>query len=113
LEAELRGVAPAGYGFVFGLPSLSQLIFCPIFGKYGPRIGIKFCTYFGVGLEALCGFLFGFLAYVKDATLFISLSALLRFFQGFGGAISRSSVVLVLSGMYPDKVMHVPIHRIN
>ena len=105
LEAEHRGIEPAGYGFVFALPNLAQLIFLPIFCKHAPRIGIKFCVVLGCVIETLCGYLFGFVAYVQSAQLFIALSALLRFCQGFGSALSRSSGVLVLSGIYPDKVM--------
>ena len=110
LEAEHRGVEPSGYGFVFGLPCLAQLLFLPIFSKHAPRIGIKFCTAIGSVIETLGGFLFGYLAYVQSAPLFIALSALMRFCQGFGSAISRSSAILVLSSMYPGKVMHVEIH---
>ena len=104
LEAERKGASPFQYGFVFAIPSLSLFIFSPVFGKYTTKLGVKSCLCFGSVLESLSGFLFVFLSYFQSANLFIFVSSVLRFSEGFGASMSRGSSLGILTTMFPNKV---------
>ena len=78
-EAEKKGVRPSQYGFVFGICNLAAFFFAPLFGRYGEKIGAKTLFKVGTFTNALMGIAFGFLSFIDDATMFISLSYFLRY----------------------------------
>ena len=88
-EAKKRGASASEYGFVFGIANVSLLIFSPIFGKYGTKIGTKTCFNVGSVLQGVSGFLFAFLAYFDEnqTTSFLGLAYLLRFLEGLGNSL--------------------------
>jgi hypothetical protein len=78
LICKLPGATPSQYGFVFGIANLAAFISAPIFGRFGPSIGLKYLYNFGAFVQALCGLAFGFLDYVTDVSAFLGLSYFLR-----------------------------------
>ncbi|TRY70790.1 hypothetical protein TCAL_04819 [Tigriopus californicus] len=106
-EAEKMGATPAQYGFVFGIANLSLFIFSPIFGKYGPRLGAKLCFTTGSIFQGVSGFLFAFLPLLKNCEVFITLSYVLRFAEGFGTAMAWSAAVGILMKLFPNKVAQI------
>lgn len=106
-EAEKMGATPAEYGFVFGIANLSLFLFSAVFGKYGAKIGPKFCFNCGAVMQGVSGFLFAFLPYVGTTGGFIGLSYLLRFLEGMGTAMAWSSVLGILMQIFPNKVAKI------
>ena len=69
----------------------------PVFGKFGNRIGVHWMLKIGSLIQGIAGALFGFLVFIKDTTLFITLSYLLRFLHGVSSVAAWASVNTILS----------------
>ena len=98
-----HGATPTQYGFVFGIPQLSIVIFSPLVGKYGGKCA-KMCFITGSLLGGVSGFVFGFFTEIKDVASFIGLSYLFRFLEGIGLAMMWGSCIGILLNIFPNKV---------
>ena len=102
-EAESKGLTASQYGLVFGTAPLTMLIFGPIFGRYGSKIGAKLCFVSGALLQGFSGVFFAFLPYCENAYAFIGLSYILRIAEGLGTSMCWSSSLVVLQSIFPNK----------
>ena len=102
-EAESKGATASQYGLVFGITPLTLFICGPIFGRYGSKIGAKFCFISGAVLEGVSAVLFAFLMYCENTGTFIGLSYVLRIIQGVGTSMCWSSSLGILQQIFPNK----------
>ena len=103
-EAERKGATPSQYGFVFGIYHLSLFGFSPIFGKYGPKIGVEYLYIGGLVLLGVITTSFAFLEYFQDPNVFIGISYVLRFIEGVGSAMRWGPGVVLAVQLFPDNV---------
>lgn len=103
LIAEQKGALPSQYGFVFGILNLSALIFAPLFGRFGNKIGSTYLYSMGCFSQGVISSLFGLLQYVDSTGVFIGLSYGLRFVNGIADAAVWGSSLAILLKMFPDK----------
>ena len=103
LIAEQKGASPSQYGFVFGILNLSALIFAPLFGRFGNKIGSTYLYTMGSFSQGVISILFGLLQYVTSTEVFIGLSYGLRFVNGIADAAVWGSSLAILLKMFPDK----------
>ena len=102
-EAERKGARPSQYGLVFGITSLSAVIFAPIFAHFGNVVGAKLIVNVCGVTQGAVGILFGLLEYVDLTWLFLASSYLLRFVEGICLAACNGSLLAILMNMFPSK----------
>ena len=103
-EAEKKGATPSQYGFVFGIYELVIFLFCPIYGKFLDTIGVKLVNNTGIFVVSATCLLFGFLAYMNDATTFIAFSFIIRVVEATGTSAFITSAFSIIAQEFPDDV---------
>ena len=107
IEAELKGATISQSGFVFGIYSLVGFIFSPLVGKYGTRMSQAYLYNLGAFVQSFCTLSFGFLHYIYDVNLFLTLAYTLRILLGIANAASFVSLLAALMTLYPNKVAKI------
>ena len=90
--AKSRDLSDSLIGIIFSSFAISNFLatmFTPLLIK---RVGRQELLYFGLILEGVCSICFGFISFVSDYTLFTLCSFVIRFLQGFGGAVVQTLI---------------------
>ena len=95
-EAALKGATATQFGGVFGIIHLAIVLASPVMGKLVTRLGVANIFKFGALLTSASTFGFGFLAYVNNKVIFLTLAYALRFLEGLGGAALWTSMLALL-----------------
>ena len=81
IEATLKGASASQFGAVFGIIHLSLFMFGPLVGKYLSIWGVKAIFPAGFIIDGGTFILFGMLQWVKNTTMFLLFSYLIRFLE--------------------------------
>ena len=102
IAAERKGSkADTEVGIMVGSIELSAFFVSLFIGEYINPLGVRFLMTSGAFLAGGCTVIFGFLEYVKEWSLFIALSIVIRFVMGFGEAAFNATSIALLLGMFP------------
>ena len=102
LESSKKGLTASQIGPEVGIFFLSQIIVCPLTGRWLSVWGAKKLYPAGFILAGGTSVLFGLLQWVSDPTLFLVFSYLLRFLGGVGSAVLFTSNLAILLAKFPD-----------
>ena len=105
--AENIGAKASQYGLVFGISNLAGFIAGPFFGKFGKYFGVHWMLKIGSLIQGIAGALFGFLAYINNTNVFLSLSYLLRLIHGISSVAAWASVNTILIYIFPKDASRV------
>ncbi|CAG4923954.1 unnamed protein product [Colias eurytheme] len=103
-EATEKGLSNTMCGIVFSFYAVIMFITSPLFGKFLPRIGVKFMFTAGLFMAGSCNVIFGSLALIQDPTTFLVLCFIVRGLEALGAsAYSTASYVYVVN-VFPDTI---------
>ena len=94
-------------GFVFGIFSLAGFISSPLFGKYGSRISPGFLYIPSAFIIAGCTLTFGWLLYIDNLNLFLTLAYILRVLAGMANAAAWGSLLAALVTLFPNHLSKI------
>ena len=106
-EAESKGADTSQSGFVFGIYSLVGFISSPLFGKYGSKFSPGLLYNPSAFVLSACTLAFGYLSYIEDLTLFLSLAYILRIISGIANAAAWGSLFASLITLFPNHVSKI------
>ncbi|VVC34301.1 Major facilitator superfamily,Major facilitator superfamily domain [Cinara cedri] len=103
-KAKEKGCTATQYGFVFGSFELVAFITSPIFGSLIQKVGLKYLLVLGIVMNALSTIAFGYLTYVDDKWVFLSLSLFLRILESLGATGAMVAAFSLTAVSFPESV---------
>uniref|UniRef100_A0A8C4NH02 Solute carrier family 18 member B1 n=1 Tax=Eptatretus burgeri TaxID=7764 RepID=A0A8C4NH02_EPTBU len=103
-EAMHKGATDTIVGLIFGIFSLTALVFSPIAGRYIVHIGAKFMFVSGILISGVCTVLFGLLDKASSGPMYITLCFVVRTFDAIGFAFSSTTSSAIMAQNFPDNI---------
>ena len=100
LEAELKGATPSQFGPIFGIIHLALFFTSPLVGRLVDKFGLRNIFITGLVIISTSSILFGFLKFITNTAVFLSLAYILRLLEGVGGAVLWTSMLSLLLARY-------------
>ncbi|XP_077989877.1 MFS-type transporter SLC18B1-like [Glandiceps talaboti] len=104
IKASEMGASDFIIGMIFGVYALIAFVFCPVLGKFLPKIGAKFMFLSGSFTSGCCQIMFGFLDKLSLGIEFIAFCFVVRSVEALGAAAAATAVNAIIAETFPDKI---------
>ena len=101
--AEERGISSSLVGIIFSSFAISNFLLTILTPLLSEICGRKNLLILAILTESSCTIWFGLISFIENRSLFVTLSFIIRFFQGAGGAIVQTLIYSLTAAISDDK----------